>query len=592
MLNTKLNIRKIKSLFYFNQLFIISLTSSLSSSTFSLKRYMTTFTTTSISSFSTNEEIKLNKKYTVSYITDIEGNYDYWSRLIEYSKVLTGRPGNVALKDNCGLIFGGDVCDRGIGDITIINDMVSLKERYPDRVDLILGNRDINKLRLPFELNKVNLNQAPKVYWIPDDPTLQNCNHSNSERMKWILTKTMGSPDAFENRRIELKELGRSYTDEDVAKSFVDLVNPNPSGKLTTFMKLGCIAKVIGNVLIIHGAILDYNIGWVPPYSVNGKSSIIDAIDSKTCNSLEEWVHEINKFAFTEVCSYISNSESYISCMEDEMNSITLNDKEGKNNQKDNFIDIPYRTNWAAVGGYLHPQPGSSLLQYGMGWMADKSQNPSVIYATYGTDSRDSNHPTPKVASWLKESNIRSVFVGHQPRGDCPYILDNYDVQIVSADTSYAVNALWDHEGKDDWKVMDMNELIFEGDQNILNQHPPSNSTRGAVVSETLIEVAHHLPFYSLKEPLAAKVICRGILSDNSNYEFVLDDSVNNKYVGRKTKDNWTVKASNVILSKEAIAKSNKNSSLENKYYLISSTEGFTVKNKYVHYLDIDKEFI
>jgi hypothetical protein len=110
-------------------------------------------------------------------------------------------------------------------------------------------------------------------------------------------------------------------------------------------------------------------------------------------------------------------------------------------------------------------------------------------------------------------------------------------------------------------------------------------------VSETLIEVAHHLPLYSLKEPLPTKVTCRGILSDNSKYEFVLEDSTNNKYVGRKTKENWTVKASNVVLSNEAIAKANIDCSLENNYYLISSTDGFCVKNRYVHYLEIDKEF-
>jgi len=498
------------------------------------------------------------------------------------------------LKDNCGFIFGGDVCDRGIGDVTIINDMVSLKERYPDRVNFILGNRDINKLRLPVELSKVHLSQPPKVYWIPEDQDVKNVDHSIGDRVKWILLKTMGSPEAFENRRIELKNIGKPYNDDDVGKSFVDLVSPNPIGKLTKYLQQASIAKVLGNVLVIHGAVLDYNIGWVPPYAPDGGSSIVNANESKSCSSLNEWIEEINKFATTEMNSFVKNTDEYIKSVEEEMKGILPHNK-SKGDVEESVNSLPYRANWAAVGGYLHPQPGSSLLQYGMGWLPDRSQNPSVIYATYGTDSNDANHPSIKVANWLKESNIRTVFVGHQPRGDCPYILDNNDVQIISADTSYAVNALWDHKGIDEWKSMSKDDLNFQEikeDDNILNQRPPSNSTRGAVVSETLIEVPYHLPEYKLEEPLLARVTCRGILSDNSTYEFDLEESRNNKYVGRKNCDGWTVKASNVKLSEEAIVKSNKPSPDDNNFYLISYTEGFTVKNKYVHHTDIDNEMI
>ena len=526
--------------------------------------------------------------YTVSYITDIEGNLDYWARCISFSKVLTGKPGNVDLKENCGFIFGGDVCDRGIGDITIINDMISLKERYPDRVSFILGNRDINKLRLPVELSKVHRNQPPKVYWIPEDSDLKNVKHSIGDRMKWMLVNTMGSPDAFEYRRTELKNSGMAYTDDDVGKSFVDLVNPSPEGKLTRYLRYANIAKVVGNILIIHGAVLDYNIGWIPPYAPEGESSIINANEPKSCKSLNEWVEEINKFASTELNSFIKNTDDYVKNVEEEMNSIPPS-----NNEIEGVAELPYRANWAAVGGFLHPQPGSSLLQYGMGWLPDKTQNPSVIYATYGTDSKDANHPSIKVAEWLKESNVRTVFVGHQPRGDCPYILDNNKVQIISADTSYAVNTLWDHEEKGEWKPISKDELRFEmDDDNILTQSPPSNSTRGAVVSETLIELPYHLPTYSLEKPVLATITCRGILSDNSTYEFGLEESHNNKYVGRKNIEGWTVKASNVKLSKEAISKSNIPTTLDNNFYLMSYTEGFFVKNKYIHHTEIDKEII
>ena len=50
-------------------------------------------------------------------------------------------------------MFGGDAFDRGEGDIRIGRLLVDLKLRYPDRVFLILGNRDVNKTRLTSELH-------------------------------------------------------------------------------------------------------------------------------------------------------------------------------------------------------------------------------------------------------------------------------------------------------------------------------------------------------------------------------------------------------------------------------------------------------
>ena len=120
---------------------------------------------------------------TVGYATDIEGNLDYWHRYISLSQVLfrpaapdasaaadaaTGDSGSggqagaagetwrvspgsslppLQLRDHCHFVYGGDVCDRGSGDIRICRDLLSLKQRYPERVHLIVGNRDINKVR-------------------------------------------------------------------------------------------------------------------------------------------------------------------------------------------------------------------------------------------------------------------------------------------------------------------------------------------------------------------------------------------------------------------------------------------------------------
>ena len=70
------------------------------------------------------------------------------------------------MKANCELVFGGDVCDRGPGDIRITSEILDLKERYPNRVHIILGNRDVNKYRIPFETTPEALAEAPQAYWL------------------------------------------------------------------------------------------------------------------------------------------------------------------------------------------------------------------------------------------------------------------------------------------------------------------------------------------------------------------------------------------------------------------------------------------
>jgi hypothetical protein len=46
-------------------------------------------------------------------------------------------------------VFGGDVVDRGDGDLRILRDLMQLKRAYPTRVHFILGNRDLNKVPPP-----------------------------------------------------------------------------------------------------------------------------------------------------------------------------------------------------------------------------------------------------------------------------------------------------------------------------------------------------------------------------------------------------------------------------------------------------------
>ena len=56
-------------------------------------------------------------------------------------------------KNTNKIAFLGDYFDKGPGIVDSIQGIVGLKRRNPDNVHIILGNRDINKLRLVYELS-------------------------------------------------------------------------------------------------------------------------------------------------------------------------------------------------------------------------------------------------------------------------------------------------------------------------------------------------------------------------------------------------------------------------------------------------------
>lgn len=125
----------------------------------------------------------------VGYASDVEGNLKYWNSYVSSSKVLERRDGHIHLKENCHFVYGGDVCDRGRGDIRILKDLVNLKLAYPDRVHLIMGNRDINKMRLPSALHPFALAQKPRCYWLrkPNPKILDGYRLNNRvDKMKWV----------------------------------------------------------------------------------------------------------------------------------------------------------------------------------------------------------------------------------------------------------------------------------------------------------------------------------------------------------------------------------------------------------------------
>lgn len=186
----------------------------------------------------------------VGFITDIEGSLDTFERYLNSGASVLHRvpEGHLDLRSpRAAFVFGGDLFDRGPGDLRLARDLVDLKRRHPDRVFLLMGNRDINKMRLSAELDPSYISNVKQeatfsAWWSDSAPTLSeylakwDLPDTRVHRLKWMLKHTLGSPNAFEFRRAELAELRRlqaqsssalasgpvDISDEDVVQSFFD----------------------------------------------------------------------------------------------------------------------------------------------------------------------------------------------------------------------------------------------------------------------------------------------------------------------------------------------------------------------------------
>jgi hypothetical protein len=173
-------------------------------------------------------------------------------------------------------VRGGDAIDRGPDARRIIALFLEAKARYGDRVVLLAGNRDLNKLRLVRELD----GQPP--IRTPEDLRTG----PRGALLRWICAYTMGAPDAFEHRARELASEGRVHDDDAVVESF--LLDLAPGGALSRYLAACRLAHREGETLYLHGAITDESHGVVPGVE-------------RRIHSVDDWVEALNAFHAREI---------------------------------------------------------------------------------------------------------------------------------------------------------------------------------------------------------------------------------------------------------------------------------------------------
>lgn len=535
-----------------------------------------------------------DKGLVISYLTDVEGDKEYLHRYVERSKVLQFK--NVTAyrnqaeddnddheegidnfryrqyidftKDNAMLVFGGDMWDKGGHDLYVIRQLLDLKRRFPDRVLFVLGNRDINKLRMLQELGLYghDLPKHPGLTWFKGtgrvgDPDSNLPPEDGADRLKWMLGQTMGSPDAFEHRKNELIEeaqveanalqetsdddrvIDARVTDDDVVKSYQ--LSCHPNGELGQFISQANLAIKLGPLLFVHGSLpltKDALADSTKTTAANATSIWDDFTfcmpwlrpeeSAKDYNvyTVDDWIYALNKFCKDKVSEW-KQEIARIESKEEENNSI-----------------------WAYRGGYHYGPSYSSLIQYGMGMTADRKANPTVVYTSFtpsgmpdrflpdvddgdvddhDDDDGNENDPGSKnivsdyflsTKQFFERGNIQLILTGHKPQGDMPTpIRVDSSSWIVACDTSYSSETIWYNN--------DEQQLLQQSRQNLGRGN--AISFRGDVaVTEVLVQLDDTLSIQRIQY--------HGVLSDGTEYQIenLLDHQISNSTLGLEAPTN------------------------------------------------------
>jgi len=211
----------------------------------------------------------------LAYLTDVEGRWDKLESFVDGNPHVSLVDGKLVLADGVTFVFGGDAIDRGPHGRTFVSLLLAARRTYGDRVVLLAGNRDINKLRLVTELGGAPRRGAPATA-------------TRGELLRWTLATTMGAGKAFDHRATELAAAGLPHDDEAVVASYLD--DLATGGDLRAYLAASRLGYRAGATLFLHGGITPENF-LVTPNAPNAPD--VDA-----------WLASLDAFYRTEFAAF------------------------------------------------------------------------------------------------------------------------------------------------------------------------------------------------------------------------------------------------------------------------------------------------
>jgi hypothetical protein len=214
----------------------------------------------------------------IAYVTDVEGRWDKLAAFAADNPLVSlDAQGRLELAPGAMLVFGGDAVDRGPAGRRVLRALVDIKRREPERVVLLSGNRDLNKLRLASELNGRPHRKVPAE--VAAGP--------RADHLRWIFSHTMGAHHAFEHRKAELA----GARDEAIVSSFLEDVQAG--GLLREYLLRAQLAFRSGVTLFVHGGVSDDSFGAVP--------------SEPRVAGLAAWIEQLNAFHARQVAAFVED---------------------------------------------------------------------------------------------------------------------------------------------------------------------------------------------------------------------------------------------------------------------------------------------
>jgi hypothetical protein len=334
-------------------------------------------------------------------VSDLEGKMDsLMSRISRNGNpglvLVTGPDGKPRLDFRPGrtdrFVFGGDLMDGGGDSLELLRMFNDFKDRHPNRVTLLIGNRDGDDLFFHQQARTLPANPAYQRFLASKDLA-----DNELARVRWFFEDYQGIRAGFDNYKLSLEnQLGRPVTPAEAAAHYVR--NVSPGGDLFRYLERAELVfhDPTRGIVSVHAGVTDGNIGYVPGRS----TSIID----ETRVSISDWGRQLDWPGKMRELRIAIESGSPIP--ESALNYVNSNYSFGQN----------------GAGG-------------------NQANDSAVIYAERVKDGDQIRLGNRASAQRMVDEGVRLAFYHHTPVGDAPLPLrDPLGMLVIYGDTTFGAH--------------------------------------------------------------------------------------------------------------------------------------------------------